>query len=350
MIFRLGLVYDNLGIYFLTRVFCQSTEDIFQFAKITAFVLVPVALEMVNEKVTLRNFFSLFGGVPEVVMIRDGKLRAQGPFLHPILAGTVGAVSVPLIAGLWKENKLVAKIGLMTCLAMIYASNSSGPIMSVAAGFFALVLWRWQHLTRQMRIAAVLGYILLDLIMVDPAYYILARIDLTGSSTGWHRAALIESSIKHLSEWWLAGTDYTRHWMPTGVSWSVEHTDITNYYIKMGVLGGLPLMFLLFLAIARAFQRIGQALRFREHLLPKENFIIWCLGASLFAHATTCVSVSYFDQSFLFLYTGLAMAGSLQVQENADASDGYASQSSEGVSSLESASSVSPSSVSRPTR
>ena len=89
--------------------------------------------------------------------------------------------------------------------------------------------------------------------MKAPAYYLLARIDLTGSSTSWHRAALIDMALGHLSEWWAFGTDHTRHWMPYGVPWSDNHSDITNYYISMGVNGGLPLMLLFIAILAKAF-------------------------------------------------------------------------------------------------
>jgi hypothetical protein len=146
--------------------------------------------------------------------------------------------------------------------------------------------------------------------MNDPAYYILARIDLAGGSTGWHRARLIQSALEFLPEWWLAGTDYTRHWMPTGVSWSVDHTDITNHYLKMGVLGGLPLMLLFIAVLAKGFSFVGQTPRQMPELSQQSRFMLWALGASLFAHAATIISVSYFDQSFMFLYVTLAAISS----------------------------------------
>lgn len=148
--------------------------------------------------------------------------------------------------------------------------------------------------------------------MTDPAYYIIARIDLTGSSTGWHRAKLIEMGITHLNEWWLGGTDYTRHWMPTGVSWSEEHTDITNYYLKMGVIGGLPLMGLFIAALLSGFQYIGQSLRLSQHEPWEQQFMIWSVGAALLSHVATCISVSYFDQSYIFLFLNLALINSLR--------------------------------------
>ena len=312
LVFRLGIVFDTLGIYFLTRAFCQRKEDVVHFIKIIALVLVPVALAMLSERFTQRNLFSVFGGVEEAVTVRDGKLRAQGPFLHPILAGTVGAVCAPLIAGISRTHPVAAKLGVAACLGMVITSSSSGPIMSLLSAGFALAAWHWRHLTRQMRVAGILGYILLDIVMNQPAYYILAKIDLTGSSTGWHRARLIESAFEHLGEWWWAGTDKTRHWMASGVAWNTDHTDITNYYLRMGVNGGLPLMLLFIWGLWVSFQYVGHTLRVKPEMPTADQFTVWAIGSSLFAQAVTCVSVSYFDQSFLFLYTCLGMLATLK--------------------------------------
>ena len=310
--FRLGLVYNVLGIYFLFRIFLQSIDDVVHLIKIAACVLVPVALEMVQEHITQRNLFSVFGGVPESSWIREGRLRAQGPFAHPILAGTVGAVCLPMMAGLYRLHARTALIGGLACLSMVFASSSSGPLMSLIFGVGALFCWRWRHLTHQMRVAAVIAYVMLEFVMTAPAYYLIARINLIGSSTGWHRARLIEMGIAHLKEWWLAGTDYTRHWMPTGVSWSPDHTDITNYYLKMGVIGGLPLMGLLIAAIVIGFRFTGQSLQLSKEEPMDRQFMIWSVGAALLTHVATCISVSYFDQSYIFLFLNLALISSLR--------------------------------------
>jgi hypothetical protein len=309
LIFRLGLVYDACGIYFLLRVFCQSLDDVIALCRITAILLVPVAAEMLYEKLTLYNLFSVLGGVPEITVIREGRIRAQGPFAHAILAGTIGAVCLPLVTALWRQHRKEAIIGIGACLIMIFAAASSGPVMSAIAAIGALWMWRYQHRMRLVRWLAVVGYIALDLVMKAPAYYLIARIDLAGGSTGWHRARLIQSAIEFLPEWWLGGTDYTRHWMPTGVSWSADHTDITNHYIKMGIIGGLPLMILFIAVLAKGFSFVGQTLRQLSEL-SQSRFMVWALGASLFAHATTFIAVSYFDQSFVFLYLTLAAIGS----------------------------------------
>jgi hypothetical protein len=194
---------------------------------------------------------------------------------------------------------------------MVVTSASSGPLLSVIAGIFALLIWRLRRWTRQMRIAAVVGYIVLNMVMKAPVYYLIARIDLTGGSSGYHRAAIIEAAISHFGEWWFAGTNYTRHWMPYGVSWSPDHCDITNQYIYYGVIGGLQLMLLFIAALWMAFRYIGRYLRMHTDDDVPDCRFAWALGAALFAQAASCVSVYYFDQSFIFLFMNLALIGSL---------------------------------------
>jgi hypothetical protein len=144
--------------------------------------------------------------------------------------------------------------------------------MSSIFAIGALLLWPYRHLMKTIRRATVLCYIVAELVMKAPAYYVLAHIDLTGSSTGWHRARLIESTIEHFDEWWLGGTDYTRHWMPTGVSWSENHTDITNHYIQMGVIGGFPLMLLFIATLWKGFSFVGKATNNKSGLSTESKF------------------------------------------------------------------------------
>ncbi len=184
---RLGLIYNGCGIYFLLRVFCRSLNDVVSLCWITAILLVPLSIVMLSEQATGRGIFSALGGVAELSEVRNGKIRAQGPFAHSILAGTVGAVCLPLMIGLWRQHRKAAIVGTAACLSMVFASASSGPILSALFGIGALFMWHWRHRMWLLRWFPRLGYIGLDLIMNAPAYYLLARIDLTGSSTGWHR-------------------------------------------------------------------------------------------------------------------------------------------------------------------
>lgn len=287
-------------------------------AKFVVILLTPIAIEMIVEHFSGRNAFAVFGGVPEACEVRGGRIRAQGPFLHSILAGTVGAVCWPLAFSLWRENRRLSLIGLAAALAIVLTSSSSGPIMTSLFGIMGLCWWRFRRHTRLLRWGALAALFGLNMVMNAPVYYLIAKIDLTGNSTGWHRSALIGASIKHFDEWWLGGTDYTRHWMPTGVQWSQNHTDITNHYIKMGVIGGLPLMLLFICVLQCAFSAVGRVVDANEAASAEERFRVWTLGAVLFAHAATFFSVSYFDQSVVFLYLVLAAIGSLSLAQPAE--------------------------------
>jgi hypothetical protein len=91
--------------------------------------------------------------------------------------------------------------------------------------------------------------------------------------------------LDHLDEWWLAGTDVTRHWMATGVTWSHEQTDVTNHYIALGVLGGLPLLLSFLGVMALAFHHVSQRLRNADAGPASSPFLAWALGSALFTIA-----------------------------------------------------------------
>ena len=308
---HLGFVYNVWGIYFLLRFFCTSLDDFVPLCRAAALVLLPVALEMVYEQVAFHNLFSVLGGVPAIPDVRDGRIRATGPFAHSILAGTVGGVTLPLMMGVWRTHRMTACLGILTCSTMVVASASSGPLMSSAVGVSAVCLWRFRGYTRAFRWSLVAAYFVLLLVMSRPPYYLIQRFELVGGSTGWYRARLIESSIEHIDEWWFAGTDYTRHWMQYNVT-SANHTDITNHYLFLGVMGGLPLVMFHLGILAAAFSFIGRGLiKGGDSSRPiEQQFMLWAFGSALVAHVVTNISVSYFDQSFLFLYLVLAAVGS----------------------------------------
>lgn len=309
-VYASGFVFNIAVVYFLIRTWCENIDQLADLTKLLAFLLVPIALELIWEHIHRTNLFSIFGGVEEAAYIRDGKVRAQGPFRHPILTGTVGAVCFPLMVAIWNRYRRASLVGMITCLAIVFASNSSGPLMSLMLSVSALGMWRFRHLTRLIRFGAVGVYLMLELTMSRPAYFIISKIDLTGSSTGWHRSRLIQAAIEDLGAWWLLGTDLTIHWI--GIAGpSDKHSDITNYYLMMGIVAGLPAMFLLIAIIWLAFCWVGRAIRSMPREMSDDKFIIWCWGASLFAHATTSISVAYFDQSVFFFWMNIAVISSM---------------------------------------
>lgn len=308
LITRLGHITDFVGAYATFRCWFRNAFDVFAFYRQCLLLLVPLAFFIALEQITGHNLFSFVSGGALETKMRDGRFRASGPFRHAILAGTFCAVLLPIIVYYWRNHRSFALLSISAMLIAVVACASSGPILTLAAAGFALSLWSYRDKLR-MIIRGFLVFILcLHMIMKDPVWYLMARIDLAGGSTGWHRAKLIDSALHYFSEWWFAGSDYTRHWMPTGVSWSPDHCDITNHYIFVGVTGGLAAMLAFVLIIRRVFQCIGHSLAVFDTVNSDHAFFVWCLGSSLFAHIISMLGVGYFDQVLLAEFILLIVA------------------------------------------
>ncbi len=302
---RAGLFFNMIGLYFFFRVLILDLEDFQNIIIMLCIILIPLALLMTYEKMTQRNLFSFFGGVDELSRIRGGRLRAQGPFKHPILAGTAAATCIPMILSLWWADinaKKYVVLGVLSAFIIMITTASSGPLMAFSFVLIGIFSWPFRDNMKLVRIVIVILIIFLHLYMTAPVWFTINRISGLIGGTGWHRSMLIDQAIRHLDEWWLVGTNFTRHWMPTGVTWSSDHTDITNQYIKMGVLGGLPTMILFIFVIIRCFKAIGNGIYAERDSDFYNQFVIWCLGVTLFAHIASFISVSYFDQIIVFYY------------------------------------------------
>ena len=309
---RIRLVIDIVGTFLYAKALITSLEDLKRLAKGIAYVALPLALGLLYTQFTLVNIYSLVGADSDT-LIREGRIRAAGPFGTPILAGTVGALIMPLCAMIWRENRSVAKIGIITSLTIIYCSGSSTPIGAFLIGLTALLLWKLRLHMRTILIWSIVVLALMALVKTRPIWYLIALPDFVGGSTGWHRAYLIDMSIKYFDEWWLYGTEYTRHWMPYGLPSHPEHSDLTNYYIHMGVHGGLLLVLAIILIFHYSFRIIKRTLHDFSNNSNQEEFTIWCVGALLFTHMITCLTISYFDQTFVLFYFLIAFISNLHL-------------------------------------
>ncbi len=311
---RLGQTYTIIGIYFFIRAVIRDFDDIVRAVKILAVIILPLALLFAVEYSTGRNPFSVLGGVPEITEIREGHLRCQGPFLHPILAGTMGATAMPLFVGLWSfnsKNRWLAAAAIMVATAIVIASSSSGPFIAYISGVIGLFVWTYKSKLKFILSGIVVSLLILHLIMKAPVWFIIARLsDLIGGG-GWYRAALIDAALNHFDEWWLVGTAYTSHWMPTGLSVNINSADITNQFIAEGVSGGIVQLFLFIWLLVTCFKRIALTSRNENKTSATERFLIWSVGCALLGHVASFFSVSYFDQIMIFFLMIVAITATL---------------------------------------
>jgi hypothetical protein len=312
---RLGDAYNAIAGYFFVRSVVVEYEDVWVCVRTFAWLSLPVAALMAIEKLTHQNLLYVFGGVQRLIEVREGHLRCQAAFRHPILAGTFGASLIPLLAALWLQkgrNRLLATASILASMLIVVAASSSGALMAFFVAVGSLPMWKWRGHMRLIRRGTVVAVFILALVMHAPIWYVLMRLgDVTGG-TGYHRARLIDQAIAHFNEWWLCGTTYTAHWAPYGEVLPDEPNmmDITNHYIMEGVKGGILKLVLFTIIIIQSFKSVGRQLR-DHNLDPPTAFLVWALGASLFAHCLSFISITYFDQTILVYYWLLAVISGL---------------------------------------
>jgi hypothetical protein len=315
----LGALYSNLGAYFLFRFFIRDPDDIVVHLRFLAVAAMIIGVEMACEVITHKNLFHVFGGVPEFVDERDGRLRCQGPFEHPILAGTFAATLFPLMAGLWLQGgpkKWLALPGIISSAFCTFVAASSGALLTCLAAMIGLGLWSMRNRMNLFRRGAVVLIIILSLIMKAPVWYLIAKVSDVFGGTGWFRSYLIDQAVGHFGQWWLIGTSHTANWAPSGLVLAADpdNMDITNHYIAQGINGGVLGLGLFIAMIVTGFKVIGRAWRDGDVLLLEPK-LLWTLGVCLACHCTAFISISYFDQMQVFWIWLLAVFSALLTRE-----------------------------------
>jgi hypothetical protein len=255
---------------------------------------------MVIEQLRQINLFALLAGIPLSPGVREGKIRSQGVFQHSIPAGTVAATWIPLFILLWKNGKakLLAGVGLVCATLMTVTSQSSTPLLAYAAGLLGICMWPLRSKMKWVRRGIVAVVVVLGLGMKAPVWFLIARIDLTGGSSGYHRALIVDQFIRHFWDWWLIGVKDTAQW-----GWDLW--DVQNQYVAAGETGGLVAFCFFVALIVRAFVRLGNARKLAEND-KQEQWLYWLVGCSLFSNALAFIGANYFDQSRISWFLILA--------------------------------------------
>ncbi|MGI6460289.1 MAG: O-antigen ligase family protein [Candidatus Hydrogenedentales bacterium] len=302
---RCGWMFVGLGLYFFFRCVLRDWQDLEHLVISFIVVSIPVAMAFAVEWATGRNAFSVFGGVPEITLVREGKFRCQGAFAHAILAGCFWASVMPLMVPfLVERRRWFAVVGLLASLFIVVASSSSTPVMAVIFGAAGMAFYPLRSHLRPIRYGFFAILVVLHFIMKGPVWSLIARISAVAGSTGWHRYSIMDATIRNFEKWWLLGE-------PDPMSWGVwEMRDITNQYILEGLQGGLLTLVLFIAGISTAFTMVGKALRQVESQ-PQERLLVFTVGVSLFVHVWSYFGVSYFGQILMLWYLTLAIVGSL---------------------------------------
>lgn len=297
--------------YFLFRHLIRNVDDIAQTARTFAIIVAILGLCMLYEHSRNLNIFGYLGGAFLKPEVRNGMTRAQATFGHSILAGCFGATLAPLFFWLWKSGraKTIGIMGMVGATLMVLGSSSSTPVLAFAAGFLGLSLWPIRRSMRLVRWGIMVALAGLALVMKAPVWYVISHVDIISGSGGYDRAFLIDVFMRHIHDWWLLGTNQNGNW-------GYDMWDQSNQFIAEGETGGLVALVCFIAIIAQSYSRLG---KMRRRLTPRNQWLVWSLGAVMLAHIFAYFGVAYWDQTQIWWFSFLAMipAATLTLQESA---------------------------------
>lgn len=301
---QLGNAFDLIGIHFTLRIFFRSWTDLDQFTGLVARLSLPVFVLFLFEHRTGTNLFSFMGGVGPEIIAREGRMRCQGPFPHPILAGYFWAALFPLVAARASggRDRIAGLCGSVAILGIVYFSGSSTPVLGVACSVMALASYPLRRYMRFVRWGALFGVVGLHMVMKAPVWHLLGRVGVVGGSTGYHRFKLIDATINNFGEWWLMGTLSTAHW-------GRQLFDLTNQYVAVGVTGGVGALAAFIAVIMFGYGHVGGSLRAAGADRYRSR-MAWGFGCSIFAQMMMliAVSITFSAANLVAWFAPLAMA------------------------------------------
>jgi hypothetical protein len=284
-----GDLLDTLGGYLVVRFLIPDGEAMRRTIKTLALICTILGVCMINEQISHINVFGLLGGISRWVTVRDGSIRSAGT-LGCIYAGAFSGVLIPLFLWLWTEGKsrIAACAGLVGATAMVITSHSSTSSLAFMGSFVGLAFWPLRNRMRLVRWGLVSMLVGLHMVMKAPVWALIARIDLTGSSSGDQRYHLVDMTIRHFSDWWLLGT-------PDYVNWGWDSWDLCNQFVAVALTGGLLTLVFYIAIFKRSFGAIGTARKLVNDNRGQE-WLLWCLGSSLFATVMAHFGINYMAQ------------------------------------------------------
>lgn len=294
---QMGFLMTGICGYFLFRCLLKTEGDLMSATKSLAICAAVVGVFMVYERVFLVNLFGLYlGGVEVTPLIRNGSGRAQGTFGVSILAGCFGATLIPLFAWYWKKNKKMAVVGLAGATLMTLTTVSSTPIMAYFFGVVGMCMWPIRRSMRWVRWGIVTAIVVTAIVMKAPVWFAIAHLDVIGGSGGYDRAMLVDTCIRHFSDWWLIGTNQNG-------GWGYDMWDLSNQFVAEAELGGIVTLICFVGMIVTSYRRLGAM---RKRVKPDRQWLLWCLGCIMTAHIFAYFGVAYWDQTQIWWFAFLA--------------------------------------------
>ena len=307
----MGSAVDTIGVYMVGRTLIRDFDDLKSLMLGGAIASVPVMIFFTVEQMTQWNFFSLLGGVPETTFIRDGNLRAQGAFTHPIIAGMFWSTFAAMFIGviMSRRRNLTSVIcgwfGTICSFVIVLMTNSSTPL----AGFM-VTIGAWCCFPFRMHLKLIRWVVLSGIAFIHLVHptgfhaFVFTNFSFVSGSTGRHRYVLIDGAIDNFADWALIGsrTKYNR-----------TFNDITCDYVMTAVNGGLLALILELVIIGLAFGAVGRAIKAARN--PEEVYLAYGVGCAVLTVTVMAIAVAVFGQAIVPFYLTFGIAASLGTLE-----------------------------------
>lgn len=303
---RCGVLFDVVGMYWLFRHNMRDWEDIKRMGLFFAACSFVMAALVAMEWTSGQNPYEALGSI--ATKMRSGRYRCQSSFPHPVMLGLFWATLVPIFIGLAKvqPRKTFYWAATGAAIFVVCGTASSTPVATLLYILLLLPLFPYRKYGKQAFYGLCGLLFLLHIFMKAPVWHLIARANIVGGSTGWHRYHLIDESINHFSEWAVMGVKQTVHW-------GLGLRDVTNQYILEGMRGGFITLVLFVIVLAMA---IRTTLRYSRRPLPrKQQWLGWCIFVSILGHCLSFIGVAYFGQIMMLLYLTYAIVGFVYEKE-----------------------------------
>jgi hypothetical protein len=299
---RLGALFDIIGLYWIFRQRIRCWNDLKLVTAIFAFSVLILMPLILLEWSTGHNPFTVLGRV--ITNVRGERYRCQAAFPHSIMMGLFWITLVPLFIGLGitENKKALYWAATIAAIFIVTASASSTPILVLAVVLVVLSAFKWRRYTAVASLCLVFLVFALHVVMKAPVWHLIARVNVIGGSTGWHRYNLINQAILHFDEWMFIGCRSTEHW-------GIGLGDVTNQFVLEGIRGGFVTLLVFLGMIYMALKILVKlSLQCKEYY---EQFLIWCVFTAVISHCVAFLGVSYFGQITMLWYMTLAVVSLL---------------------------------------
>ena len=303
-----GKMIELFCLYFIGRALIRNLDDVRGMLLGVGLLAVPVGISFIVEQYTRYNFFSLFGGIPEMTVMRDGKLRSQGSFAHPIIAGVFWASFAPMfMAQIFAKqqgfmNICIGWVGFIMCCICAFMTNSSTSIAGILVGLTGWCFYKFRNNLR-MIFWITMGFAFIIHMASTRGFHgvIFTRISFISASTGYHRYMLFEGLFNNVPKWFFIGTNNRM--------FNRSFIDVTNQYILIALDGGIIALVLQLSLIEMGFKAVGRALK--ASVKRADTLLIFGVGVGYLVAIISFTAVSAYGEAVIPLYMILGIMISL---------------------------------------